>query len=91
MNPAKYLVGLAMAAACLLTGAAEIPHSIEYRILGDKVWIVANDLNGEMVGISEQAIEGWPVGMGIPDRAHRLGGRTCGIDGDGSLLGRWLR
>ncbi|MDE0178808.1 MAG: hypothetical protein OXP36_09435 [Gammaproteobacteria bacterium] len=69
---AKYLGGLAMSAACLLAGAAEMPHSIEYRILGDKLYIVANDLNGDMVGISEQAIDGWPVGMGIPDRSYEL-------------------
>ena len=53
-------------------GAAEIPHSIEYRILGDKLYLVANDLNGELVAISEKAIEDWPLGIGIPDLEHEL-------------------
>ena len=43
--------------------------------------MVAKDLNGEVVGISEKGIEGWPTGVGVPDQSHELhlgsaGGRT---------------
>ena len=31
------LVGLAMTVACLPAGGAEMPHSIEYRVLDDMV------------------------------------------------------
>ena len=68
----KVLAGIVMTAACLLAHAAETPHSIEYRILDDKVYVVAKDLNGEMVGISEKAIEDWPTGMSVPGQSHKL-------------------
>ena len=68
----KVLAGIVMTAACLLAHSAETPHSIEYRILDDKVYVVAKDLNGEMVGISEKAIEDWPTGMSVPGQSHKL-------------------
>ena len=77
----KVLAGLAITVACLFASAAEMPHSIEYRILSDKLYIVASDLNGEMVGISDEAIEDWPVGVGVPDGSHEL---HIGSAGDGT-------